>query len=172
MSEQKLSHYRRVFKSDHLGVADLEDLLESGSDLIFTIKEVKQEYGVRVAGKKGDFNIAYFNENIKPWVLNAGNSKILKALSGGSSYVEQWEKNIAVRLYIDPSAKFGGEVTGGVRINPNPVQLRHQLEQGTQTWDNAIVAYRRDNNLDAVKKRMDISEENEKLLIEEANAVS
>ncbi len=26
--------------------------------------------------KKGNFNIAYFNENIKPLVLNAGNSKI------------------------------------------------------------------------------------------------
>ena len=64
------THYRKVFKSDHLGVADLEDLVEAKSNLIFTIKQVKQEIGVRVAGRKGNHNIAYFNENIKPlWLL-------------------------------------------------------------------------------------------------------
>lgn len=171
MTEQHKTHYRKVFKSDHLGVADLEDLLESGSDLIFTVNQVKQEIGARVAGKKGDFNIAYFNESIKPLVLNAGNSKIMKNLSGGSAFVEDWG-GLTIRLYIDPTASFGKEITGGVRINPNPVQRRQQLQPNTQAWDNAIIAYKRDGNLNAVKKRVDISEENEKLLIGEANAVS
>lgn len=45
------THYRKVFKSDHLGIADLEDFIEEKS-LIFTIKEVKQELNVAVAGKK------------------------------------------------------------------------------------------------------------------------
>ena len=67
------NHYRKVFKSDHLGVADLEDLIEQKKPLIFTIKEVKQEWGVPVAGKKGNHNIAYFVEPIKPLVVNAGN---------------------------------------------------------------------------------------------------
>lgn len=58
------THYRKVYKSDHLGVADLEELFEDGKSLIFTIKEVKQELNVTVAGKKGDFNIAYFNEKL------------------------------------------------------------------------------------------------------------
>ena len=97
------THYRKVFKSDHLGVADLEDFIEAKSNMIFTIKHVRQEQGVRVAGKKGNFNIAYFNEPIKPFVLNAGNSKTLKGLSGGSSFVEDWA-GITVHLYIDPSA--------------------------------------------------------------------
>ena len=82
------THYRKVFKSDHLGVADLEDLIEAGSSLVFKIKLVKQEYGVKVAGRKGDHNIAYFNEPIKPLVLNATNSKTLKGLCGGSAFVE------------------------------------------------------------------------------------
>ncbi|MGL5233889.1 MAG: hypothetical protein ACRC8Z_03930 [Empedobacter falsenii] len=43
-------HYRNVFKSDHLGSADLEDLTEQGTKLIFTIKEVKQEKQAKVAG--------------------------------------------------------------------------------------------------------------------------
>ena len=63
------THYRKVFKSDHLGCADLEDFIEQSSDLIFTIKQVRQEFGAKVAGKKIDANIAYFSENIKPLIL-------------------------------------------------------------------------------------------------------
>lgn len=162
------THYRKVFKSDHLGVADLEDLIESGSDLIFTIKTVKQEIGARVAGKKGNFNIAYFTENIKPLVLNATNSKTMKMLSGGSAFVEDWG-GITVNLYIDHGASFGGEVVGGVRINPNRVQKRKQLEQGTPAWDNAVAAYKRDGNLDKVLARVDVSEEHQRLIMEQAN---
>jgi Icc-related predicted phosphoesterase len=75
---EKKHHYRNVFKSDHLGSADLEDLIENGTPLIFTITHAKQEIGVKVAGKKIDANIVYFKENIKPMVINATNGKILK----------------------------------------------------------------------------------------------
>ena len=162
------THYRKVFKSDHLGVADLEDLIESKTPLIFTIREVKQEMNVRVAGKKGNYNIAYFKEPIKPLVLNATNSKVMKSLSGGSSFVEDWH-GITVSLYIDPTASFGGEVTGGVRINPTPVKKRQQLKPGTKLWENAIAAFKRDGNLDKVKARVDVLPEHE-ALIEEAAA--
>ncbi len=42
-NENDKTHYRKVFKSDHLGVADLEEYIEEGKSLNFTIKEVKQE---------------------------------------------------------------------------------------------------------------------------------
>jgi len=171
MNDQAKTHYRKVFKSDHLGVADLEDLIESGHNLIFTISHVKQEYGVRVAGKKGDYNIAYFAEGIKPLVLNAGNSKIMKNLSGGSSFIDDWA-NIPVRLYIDPSVSFGKEIVGGVRIHPDKPVMRQSLQPDTKAWENAKAAYVRDGNLDAVKKRMDVSPEIENQLIGEVNAVS
>ncbi len=160
------THYRKIFKSDHLGVADLEDFLETNHNLVFTIKHVKQEIGVRVAGKKGDFNIGYFVENIKPLVLNAGNSLIIKGFTG-SAFVEDWN-NIKVQLYIDSNVRFGSDTVSGVRINPNPVPERQSLEQNTPNWENAILAYNRDGNLDAVKKRIDISPENEKLIIEQS----
>jgi hypothetical protein len=162
------THYRKVFKSDHLGVADLEDLIETGSKLIFTIREVKQEQGVRVAGKMGNFNIAYFNEKIKPLVLNATNSKTMKDLSGGSSFVEDWG-GVTVNLYIDPTASFGGTITGGVRVNPNAVQKRSELMPDTVPWTNAVAAFKRDGNLDKVLERMDISPANQKLIAEQAN---
>lgn len=114
---EKKTHYRKVFKSDHLGVADLEEILEDGGKLVFTIKEVKQEYGAKVAGKKIDANIAYFNENIKPLVLNATNSKQVGRFSK-SSFVEDWV-NVPVELYAKQDVKMKGETVGGVRIKPS-----------------------------------------------------
>lgn len=166
------THYRKVYKSDHLGVADLEDLIEEGSNLIFTIKKVRQESDAKVAGRKGNFNIAYFHEKIKPLCLNATNAKALKLLSGGSSFVEDWV-DITIQLYIDPSASYGGEVTGGVRINPNHVkQQKKELMPDTVMWKNAVAAYVRDGNLDKVLAKVAISKENQDKIISEAGNVA
>ena len=113
------THYRKVFKSDHLGIADLEEFIEEKRPLIFTISHVIQHYGTKVAGKKIDANNAYFIDPIKPMVLNATNCKVLKKLSGGSKFVEDW-KNLEVELYIDPNVKMKGEVVGGLRIKDEP----------------------------------------------------
>jgi len=171
VNDKPKTHYRKVFKSDHLGVADLEDLIEAKSNMTFTIREVRQEIGVRVAGKKGNHNIAYFKENIKPLCLNAGNSKILKGFSGGSSFVEDWG-GITIRLYIDPTASFGGTITGGVRINPNAIQKRSEVLPNTAAWNNAIAAYKRDGNFNKVLERMDVSPANQAQIIKEANDVA
>jgi len=111
------THYRNVFKSDHLGSADLEDLIEQGTALCFTIKEVKQERGAKVAGKKGDFNIAYFYEKIKPLVLNATNSKQL-SIFAKSKFLEDWS-GLFIELYVEENVKsVSGGTTQGVRIRP------------------------------------------------------
>lgn len=109
------THYRKVYKSDHLGCADIEDFIEAKKPLVFKIKEVKQEIGILVAGKRGDHNIAYFYEKIKPLVLNATNAKVVKTLSAGSPFIEDW-KDILVEAYIDEKVKMKGEVVGGVRL--------------------------------------------------------
>ena len=164
MGNDKKTHYRKVFKSDHLGVADLEDMIEANSRLVFTIKHVKQEYGVKVAGRNGNFNIAYFKESIKPLVLNATNSKTMKLLSGGSAFVEDW-KDIVVRLYIDHGAKMKGEVVGGVRISPEkPTAEKPELKPDTDAWKRAIAAYQRDGNFDAVEKHMTLSDKNKEAI--------
>ena len=172
MDKQTKTHYRKVFKSDHLGVADLEDLIEEGTPLIFTITHVNQEYNVAVAGRKGNFNIAYFKEPIKPLVLNATNSKTMKSFCNGSAFVEDW-KDVPVQLYIDPSAKLKGEVVGGVRICPDQPRLgKPELTPSAEkAWQNAINAYRRDGSLDAVLSRMDVSQEHQQAIVEAANAI-
>lgn len=123
------THYRKVFKSDHLGVADLEEFLEEGKSLVFTIKEVKQEINVSVAGRKGNHNIAYFKEDIKPLVLNATNSKRVKAFCKGSPFVEDWSNTI-IELYIDRGVKMKGDVVGGVRIKTQQPKIGERRKTG------------------------------------------
>lgn len=125
------THFRKVFKSDHLGVADLEDFLEEGVDLVFTIKEVKQEINVPVAGRKGNYNIAYFEEPIKPLVLNVTNSSIVKRFNQDSPWVEDWG-NTRVKLYIDPNVKMKGSVVGGVRIRTIQPPMKKAKPQFTE----------------------------------------
>lgn len=119
-------NYRNVYKSDHLGAVDLEEFIEAGRPLIFMIKEVKQFlkkdvaiHKVKVAGKAGDFNIAFFHEDIKPWVLNSGNAKIVRSFAGQGSTnsVSTW-KDIPVELYIDHDVKFGNDTVSGIRVKP------------------------------------------------------
>ena len=162
------THYRKVFKSDHLGVADLEDFQEQGTDLIFTIAYVRQETNAKVAGRKINANIAYFKEKIKPLVLNAGNSKIMKMITD-SSFVEDW-CDIPVQLYIDPSAKLKGEIVGGVRVMNRIIKkTKPELTiDNVKMWDGAKKAFIRDGNFNKILERVTISKENMDLIAEQA----
>jgi len=119
------THYRKVFKSDHLSTYDLEDFIEEGVTLEFTITHVKSYVidekgngGIKVAGKNISANIAYFKEPIKPMVLNATNSDTMRKLTG-SSFVEDWA-NTKVELYILQKIKFGKQTVEGIRIKEEP----------------------------------------------------
>lgn len=155
-----MTNYRNVYKSDHLGVIDLEEMIEGGQPLVFTIKEVKQERGAKVAGNKIDANIAYFEGNAKPLVLNSTNAKTLKTLSK-SAYIENW-KGLTIELYIDTTVKMKGEQVGGVRIKPillnkpKPVFTEANFEKAKQA--NATI--------DVIKQRYDITAEVEQKYLE------
>ena len=168
MSEQQpKTHYRKVFKSDHLGQADLEDFKEEGSNLVFTIAYVNQEIGAKVAGKKIDANIAYFVERIKPLVLNATNSGTMKKLTG-SAFIEDWQ-NVVIQLYIEPNVKMKGETVGGVRISHLKPKIAKYLltKDNVKMWNNAKAAYKQDGNFIRVFKRADITPENQSLMLKE-----
>ena len=170
-NEKPKTHYRSVAKSNHLGVADLEDLVEKGNPLIFTIKEVRKELNVSVAGRKGDHNIAYFVENIKPLCLNMTNAKRIRSfVKGNSPWLEDW-KNITIEFYIDENVTMKGEKTGGVRIRtkqPQPkktgkkpmspkgfVASMESVRNGTYTAAQIIKGYtltvEQENQLKAIK---------------------
>ncbi len=174
MTNEKKHHYRKVHKSDHLGVADLEDYQEAGHNLQFTISYVRQEIGVKIAGNKCDKNVAYFNDvngqKVKPLALNATNAKVLKSFANGSPFVEDWS-NMPVQLYIDAGAKLMGEVVGGVRIHPKQpsMQARVITPEKTKMWNNAKTAFKRDGNLKAVLSSAQMSEAHQTQLIDECN---
>lgn len=163
------TNYRKVFKSDHLSRVDIEEIAENGIKPVFTIKEVRQLFGASVAGRKIDANIAYFEESIKPLVLNATNCKTLNTLTG-SVQVENWS-GVTVMLYVDESATLKGERVGGIRISPKKIstQKPELTSANTKLWQNAVAAYKRDGNFEAVMKRYVISDENQALIKEHAN---
>lgn len=156
------THYRKIFKSDHLGSADLEDFIEQKKPLIFTIKEVRQELNVMVAGKKGNHNIAFFVENIKPFVLNAGNCKIMKSFANGSPMVEDW-KNITVELYIDENVKFGKDIVSGVRIRQTQPKEKTKPEFKEANFEAAANA---NATIEFIKENRTVSPETELKYIE------
>jgi hypothetical protein len=130
------THYRKVFKSDHLGSADLEEFIEDKKSLIFTIKHVKQyiyenndkKTGIVVAGKRISANIAYFVEDIKPLVLNATNSKIVKSFCR-SSFTQDWN-NVLIELYVDTNVRLVKETVSGVRIMPRqPIKTKPSFDK-------------------------------------------
>jgi hypothetical protein len=146
---------------------DLEEMLEQGKKLIFTIKQVKQEKGVMVAGTKGDFNIAYFKEPIKPLVLNSKNAEIVRNLGEFPTDIEKWNKEVMVELYIDPLRKLKGEVVGGIAIrkeSPKP-QIKDQLTPTHKSWNAAKEGLQKGSvTLEQIKAKFELNKKDEEEL--------
>lgn len=165
-SIQGKTHYRKAFNSPYLSSADIVE------STVLTIKYVRLEPD-KTKKTKEHFNTAYFTapelrpgEPLKPMILNAHNSKVMKQLTG-SAFIDDWN-NVPVTVYVDHNVRFGRDTVEGLRISMEPPQTRKQLQPGTNQWTNAIAAYKRDGNLDAVKARVDVSPENEALIIQQS----
>lgn len=162
------THYRKAFDSPYLSSADLVE------PTILTISRVTLEAD-RTKKTKDIFNTAYFTEKelrpgekLKPMILNATNSKMLKVITG-SPFLEDWS-DVKVTVFVDKNVRFGRESVEGLRISPARVTKPQLTPDKTQSWNNAKAAYLRDGNLDAVMTRMDISAEHQELLIAECSA--
>lgn len=107
------THWKKAFNSNYLGACDFPEY----QDKIATIKFVRLEEakGTKEGGLK---NIAYFHEDIKPMILNAENSRIVKGFSGGSNYIDDWQ-NVKIQIYVKQNVKAFGVVTDALRIRPS-----------------------------------------------------
>lgn len=159
------THYRKAFDSPYLSSADIVDAMQ------FTIASVRLEAD-HTKKTKDLFNTAYFaereirpGEKLKPMILNASNSKMMRSLTG-SPFIEDWV-NVPVMIYVDHNVRFGKEVVEGLRISPHKPEKKYITPDNQQAWANAKAAYVRDGNLDKVLARVNISEENQAKLIEE-----
>ena len=169
MSTEK-THYRKAFDSPYLSSADIVE------PTVLTVSHVRLEAD-RTKKTKDLFNTAYFvekeirkGEPLKPMILNASNSKTLKALTN-TPFIEDW-RNVRVTIYVDHNVRFGKETVEGLRISPHaPEQGKKVLTpEWTKGWANAIEAYKRDGNLNTVLERVDISVEHQELIKQQASA--
>lgn len=163
------THYRKAFNSPYLSSADIV------GPTILTIQRVvlaKDE----TRKTKDMFNTAFFAEKelrpgepLKPMILNAHNSRILRDMAG-SHFIDDWN-NIPVQIYVDPNVRFGRDTVEGLRISPQkPVTQKPELTPDHKGWSNAVSAFKRDGSLDTVLKHMDISPENQSKIQDEARA--
>lgn len=162
------THYRKAFDSPYLSSADIVE------PTVLTISYVKLEAD-RTKKTKDKFNTAYFvekelrpGEKLKPMILNATNSKTLKALTG-TPFIDDWF-NVRVTVYVDSAVRFGKDTVEGLRINPRAPERKVLTPAMTKAWNNAKAAFKRDGNLVAVLAVLDMSEEHQELLMKECEA--
>jgi hypothetical protein len=160
MANENLTHWKKAFKSDYLSSSDIDD-----KDLILTISKVVYQECVTQSGKKF-CNVAHFKEaNVKPMILNVGNSKIVKKFSGNKVHLEEWV-NIPIRVYVKADVKFGSDTVEGLRITETqPKTIKPELLPDTQQWTAAITFLKSpDGTIEKIKAKYVLSPDNETLL--------
>lgn len=168
MSEMKI-HYRKAFDSPYLSSADIVE------PIVLTIDHVSLEPD-KTKKTKDVFNTAYFvekeirpGEKLKPMILNAGNSKIMRTISD-SPFIDDWNK-VQVMIYVDHNVKFGKETMDGLRIRAHEVKKKFLTPDNIKLWEGAKDAFKRDGNLIKVLERMAMTDEHQLLLIEQCEEV-
>lgn len=168
MTENK-THYRKAFNSPYLSSADIIE------PTVFTIKHVRLEKD-QTKKTKDLFNTAHFvekeirpGEELKPMILNATNSRTLKALTG-SAFIEDWG-GTSITVYVDNNVRFGRDTVEGLRVSTErPRTEKPELRPENETeWNNAIARYKKEQSFDTVEKFRKISEENKNKIKELAN---
>ena len=111
------THWKKSFDSPYIGSWDLE---ENQKELTLTIKEAKSEM-TKDLKENSIKNIIYFEESgYKAMIVNSGNSKTIRELSG-SPYLEDWA-GIKITLYVKEVKAFG-ELHDALRIRTKTVEL-------------------------------------------------
>lgn len=103
------THWKKLTNPNYLGAYALED----GKDIVLTIKTVREESVQGADGKREDCAVCYFEENVKPMIMNATNLKMCASLLK-SPYVEEWVGK-KVQIGIEKVRAFG-TITDALRI--------------------------------------------------------
>ena len=107
------THWKKVVSDpNYLGEADFGE----GEEKIGTISRVVQNEAVQTAEGKSEKAVVYFQENLKPMILNVSRSKAIEKVAG-SPYFEDWV-GVPIQLYIEHGIKAFGDVVSAVRVRP------------------------------------------------------
>ena len=106
------TNWKKLANKDYLGAWDIED-----SDLVLTIKNVKQQAVKTPQGKDEDCIVCEWVESYKPMILNATNCKTISKVYN-SDYIEDWVGK-KVALFKTMVSAFG-DTTEALRVRPYP----------------------------------------------------
>lgn len=105
------THWKKVVSDpNYLGEADFFE----GEEKIGTIARVVQSEKVQTAEGKSEKAVVYFQEKLKPMILNVSRSKAIEKVAG-SPYFEDWV-GVPIQLYIEHGIKAFGDVVSAVRV--------------------------------------------------------
>jgi len=163
MSQNTLTHYKRLANPDYLGAYSLYNNEGIATDLIVAIKSIARKEVIGQDGKKDMCMVAEIHNN-KPLILNATNQKTLVKLTG-SPFIENWI-NKPFTLFV-ATIKVAGEPTECLRIRPtSPNIALPELTPTHPRWAGALQAMTDGNTSIAdIKKSFTLSEENENTLV-------
>jgi hypothetical protein len=164
------THYRKAFNSPYLSSADIVEPTTLTISHVTLAKDQTKK-------TKDVFNTAHFiekeirkGETLKPMILNATNSRTMKALTG-SPYIDDWQ-NVPVTIYVDASIRFGRDTVEGLRISTEkPKVQKPELTPESDRWAGAVKAYKNDGNFNTIEKHVFVSDENKQRMKDEADHV-
>lgn len=105
------THWKKWNNPDYLGAY----AFQPNEEKTLTIKEVKREMVFNPSGSgKEECTVAYFEEDVKPLILNATNCKTITKV-WGTPYVEDW-KGRKITVKVKKISAFG-EMVDAVRVS-------------------------------------------------------
>lgn len=110
MSEQSKTHWKLLINPDYVGAY----WIPPGEDVTVVIDYVQRENVKGVGGKSEECTVAHLRDGVKPFILNATNSKSIAKLYG--PYIEDWAGQ-PITLYAS-TTKMAGETVECLRIRP------------------------------------------------------
>lgn len=104
------THWKILQNSEYIGAYWLPE----GADMTVTIDYVVREIITGTGGKKEECTVAHLKNGIKPFILNATNSKTIAKLYG--NFIEDWAGK-PITLFAS-TARLAGDTVECLRIRP------------------------------------------------------
>lgn len=104
------THWKILMNPDFIGAYWLPE----GEDVTVTIDYVVREMITGTGGKKEECTVAHLKSGVKPFILNATNSKSIAKLYG--PYIEDWAGQ-SITLFAS-TARLAGDTVECLRIRP------------------------------------------------------
>lgn len=125
------THWKILQNPDYIGAYWLPE----GEDVTVVIDYVVREIITGTGGKKEECTVAHLKGGVKPFILNATNSKSIAKLYG--PYVEDWAGK-PITLFAS-TAKLAGDTVECLRIRPI-VAARAPKPISTERFNRALEA--------------------------------